>query len=79
MKPRTLAQRLAARHGRLVAIRKAHDRAQRYRAIEGNEPIVTHPFRWLLWTTVLAQLLGTTQSEVIASMQRHRLRLVRAA
>jgi hypothetical protein len=70
MTPKTLAQRLVARHGKLPAIRKAHDRCDRYRQLVDDEWYVTRPFRWLVWTTVLAQLLGTTQAEVAASMSR---------
>ena len=78
MRPAAIARRLREKHGRHGAIRRAHERCQRYRRLEEGEAVVTHAFRWLVWTTVLAQLLGTTQSEVIASMHRH-LHLVRSA
>lgn len=77
MKPRTLASRLLAKHGRLRAIRKAFLRCMRYRAVVEGEPHVTHPARWLVWTCTLAHLLETTQAELVASMQRMRTVQVR--
>jgi hypothetical protein len=72
-KPKDLAARMAARHGKLGAIRHTHALADRYRTLgPDGEVAVTHPFRWLYWTMVLANLLGCSHRECLDSIRRHR-------
>lgn len=55
-----LARRLVERHGFVTALRKASDRTDRYRVAswDGTGPVVTHPGRWLVWSTVTKAILA---------------------
>lgn len=64
MIPARIARLLVEKHGRVRAIARATARAHRYAFLARDEYVVTHPFRWLIWTTVLAQLVGVPQSRV---------------
>lgn len=55
MNTKRLARRLVERHGFVRALRKASDRTDRYRTSNRH---VTHPHRWLVWSTVTRAILA---------------------
>lgn len=80
MIPLRLARRLVDRHGKAKAARLVAARLERCRVEREGAMEVTHPFRWLVWGTVLGIVLGVPQHEVaswVPSLRRAPLKLLR--